>query len=218
MARARAKKTRKSAVGAKKPRKAVVATRKSKRKSKPTRKPASKLASAAAKVGRVVGRTVSAVAERVPWNGRTDAVDLLEHDHRRLESLLKQGEDTTEKAVKTRTELLDVITRELNAHELIEEKILYPALKPHAEAKDLVLEGYQEHHVADILVKELHSLARSDERWGAKLKVLQENIEHHIEEEEKKMFPTARSVFGRAELEEMAVRMETMKATAMRRS
>src|SRR5687767_9938196 len=104
MARARAKTTRKAKAGTKKLKRA--------------QKPPSRLASAAATAGRVVGSAVAAVAERIPWNGGTDAVDLLERDHRRLESLLKQGEDTTEHAVKTRTELLDVITRELTAHEL----------------------------------------------------------------------------------------------------
>jgi len=146
-----------------------------------------------------------------------DAIELLERDHRRLEDLLKKGEDTTPRAVKARSELLDIITSELNAHELIEEKVLYPALKSHPEAKDIVLEGYQEHHVADLLLKELHHLAKRDERWGPKLKVLKENIEHHIEEEEDKMFPTARSVLSRAELENLGVRMEALKADALRR-
>jgi len=146
-----------------------------------------------------------------------NAIELLERDHRRLEDLLKKGEETTPRAVKGRSELLDTITNELNAHELIEEKVLYPALKSHPEAKEIVLEGYQEHHVADLLLKELHGLARSDERWGPKLKVLKENIEHHIGEEEKKMFPTGRLVLSRAELEALGARMETMKADALRR-
>jgi hypothetical protein len=185
------------------------------------RSPSSKstLASAAGAVGRAIGRTVAAVTERTPWGsgGRIDAIELLENDHRRLEDLLKKGEETTARAVKGRTELLDTLTIELNAHELIEEKILYPALKPHSEAKDIVLEGYQEHHVADVLVKELHGMARSDERWGPKLKVLKESIEHHIGEEEGEMFRTARSVLSRAELEELGARMEAMKADALRR-
>lgn len=157
------------------------------------------------------------MAERAPWgSGRVDAIELLESEHRRLEELLKKGEETTAQAVKGRKELLDTITNELNAHELIEEKVLYPALKSQPGAKDIVLEGYQEHHVADLLVKELHGLARSDKRWGPKLKVLKENIEHHIEDEEDTMFPTARSVLSRAELEELGGRMEAMKAHALR--
>jgi hemerythrin-like domain-containing protein len=116
--------------------------------------------------------------------------------------------------VKGRTDLLDTLTRQLNVHELIEEKVLYPALKPHAESRDIVLEGYQEHHIADVLVKELHTLAKDDERWGAKFKVLKESLEHHIDEEESNMFPTAREVLSRDELRQLGVRMRALKAEA----
>jgi hypothetical protein len=102
-------------------------------------------------------------------------------------------------------------------HELVEEKVLYPALKPHREAREIVLEGYQEHHVADVLVGELERLAPDDERWGAKFKVLKENIEHHIEEEEGDMFKTARSVLGREQLEAIGLRIEAMKAEHRKR-
>ena len=141
----------------------------------------------------VVAGAVAAIADQMPWSSdKIDAIELLETDHRRMQNLLAQGEQTTERGVKVRTELLDTLTRELNAHELIEEKVLYPALQSHPQAKDIVLEGYQEHHVADLLVKELHGLARSDEDWGPKFKVLKENIDHHIKEEEGEMFRTAR--------------------------
>jgi cell division septum initiation protein DivIVA len=92
--------------------------------------------------------------------------------------------------------------------------VLYPALKPHAEARDIVLEGYQEHHVADLLVKELHQLARDNEQWGAKFKVLKENIEHHIQEEEGEMWRTARGVFSQEELRQLGARMARMKSEA----
>ena len=171
------------------------------------------LASAATGVARVVGTAVSSIGERVSrGNGSPDALEMLEQDHRRLEALLKQGEATSARGAKTRTELLDTITAELNAHELIEERVLYPALKAHPKARDIVLEGYQEHHVADLIVKELHGLARSDERWGAKFKVLKENIEHHIEEEEGKMFAAARSILSGEEREALANEMRRLKA------
>jgi hemerythrin-like domain-containing protein len=174
--------------------------------------PVTPLTTAAVAVGRALGRTVEAVASRVPFtNHRGDALTLLENDHRRLEALLTKGEETTERAVKTRTDLLETIAAELSIHEEMEEKILYPALKSHAEAVEIVLEGYQEHHVADVLVKELHALPAEDERWGAKFKVLKENIEHHIEEEEGEMFKIARSVLTRAEREQLGVRMQAMK-------
>ena len=193
----------------------AVASRSTRKRAEP-RKP-SALGTAATAVKGALAGAYAAVAKRIPGtSAATDALTLLEADHRRMEDLLKQGEDTTERAVKGRRELLDTITRELEAHELIEEKIFYPALRVHPEAKDIVLEGYQEHHVADILVKELHGLASSDEQWGAKFKVLKESIEHHIQEEEGPMFRTARGVMTSEELSDLGARMAKMKAEALR--
>jgi hemerythrin-like domain-containing protein len=178
----------------------------------PTADP-SKLASAAATVRGAVAGAVAAVANRVPWgSGDLDAIAYLEKDHRRFEDLLKQGQETTERAATGRTDLLNTLTALLNVHELIEEKVLYPALKTHPEAKDIVLEGYQEHHVADLIVKELQALPKDDEKWGAKFKVLKESLEHHIKEEEGEMFRTARALFSRAELQQMGARMARMRA------
>ncbi len=180
-----------------------------------TPKQPSRLAAAGAAVKGAVASAVAAVAKRMPGApSDMDAITLLETDHRRMEDLLKQGEETTERAVKGRTQLLDTITTELAIHELIEEKLLYPALKKHPEARDIVLEGFQEHHVADLILKELHEVAKDDERWGAKFKVLKENIEHHIQEEEGPMFRTARGVMTADELQQLGARMGQMKRDA----
>ena len=125
--------------------------------------------------------------------------------------MLAQGEETTEQARKGRRELLATLTSSLNEHELMEEKVLYPALQPHAEAREIVLEGFEEHHVADLIVKELQDVATNDEQWAAKFKVLKENIEHHIGEEEGEMFRIARGIFSREELRDMATRMEALR-------
>ena len=183
-------------------------------KGKPAPNPSKMTAAATAIRGALAGG-LAAVTNRLPWTtGELDAIALLEKDHRRFEALLNRGKDSTERAVKGRTDLLNTLTVELNAHELVEEKILYPALKNHPEAKDIVLEGYQEHHVADLIVAELHSLAKNDETWGPKFKVLKESLEHHIQEEEGEMFRTARGIFSRDELLEMGARMARMKAEA----
>lgn len=166
---------------------------------------------AATTVKGALAGAVAVVSNRLP--GEPDAIALLETDHRRIEDLLKQGEETTERAVKGRRDLLKTITAELNAHELIEEKILYPALTAHPEGRDIVLEGFEEHHVADLILKALQDLPVTDEHWGAKFKVLQEHIEHHIQEEEGPMFRTARGVFSREELQVMGNKMRKMKAS-----
>ena len=113
-------------------------------------------------------------------------------------------------------ELFATIKGELTVHEIIEEEIFYPELKAHPKAKDIVLEGYEEHHVVDLLMGELEALDVNDETWGAKANVMKENIEHHIEEEEGEMFKKARQVFDEEELEDLGARMEARKESAQR--
>jgi hypothetical protein len=143
-----------------------------------------------------------------------DALTLLKTDHDKMRKLLTELETTTERGVKTREELFATIKGELMVHEAIEEEIFYPALKGHPKAKDIVLEGYEEHHVVDLVMAELEGLDVSDETWGAKAIVMKENVEHHMEEEEGEMFKQARQVFERDELEELGKQMEERKASA----
>ncbi len=145
-----------------------------------------------------------------------DAIAMLKTDHDKVKKLLAELETTTERGIKTRAELFSTIKGELTVHEIIEEEIFYPELKAHPKAKDIVLEGYQEHHVVDLLMRELEELDVTDETWGAKAIVMKENIEHHIEEEEGEMFKTARSVFDAAELDALGERMAARKETAAR--
>ena len=143
-----------------------------------------------------------------------NAITMLEADHKKVKALLADLEKTTERGVRTRQELFERIRDELTVHEVIEEEIFYPALKEHPRAKDMVLEAFEEHHVVDRLLGELAALAPDDETWGAKAKVMQENLEHHIEEEEGEMFPKARRVFDAAELEELGARMAARRKEA----
>jgi hemerythrin superfamily protein len=160
---------------------------------------------------------VTAVASRLPGGANEpDALQILEQEHRRIEELLAEGEATGDRARKTRRDLLGTLASALDAHELMEEKVLYPALESHLEAREIVLEGYEEHHVADVIVKELRAVAADDEQWGAKFKVLKENIEHHIQEEEGEMFRAARGIFSRAELLDLARRMTALRPTGGR--
>jgi len=145
-----------------------------------------------------------------------DAIKLLKADHDKVKKLLTELESTTERGLKIRAELFSTIKGELTLHEIVEEEIFYPELKTHPKAKDIVLEGYQEHSVVDKLMKELEELPVDHETWGAKAKVMKENIEHHIEEEEGEMFKKARQVFDAAELEGLGTRMEKRKLTAGR--
>jgi hemerythrin-like domain-containing protein len=168
----------------------------------------------AASIARGAAKTaVAAIARRLPWaKDENDPIELLMTDHRRFEQLLKEGEDSTERAKKGRREVLKALASELSVHEAIEEQILYPALEPHPEARKTALEGYEEHHVADGILNELKDVATNDEKWAAKFKVLKENIEHHITEEERLLFPSARGVLEQEELLALGARMRALKA------
>ena len=145
-----------------------------------------------------------------------NALTLLKADHDKMKKLLTEGESTTERGEKTRTELFEKIKSELMIHERIEEEIFYPALKSHPKAKDIVLESYEEHHVVDQIMGELEATDVADETWGAKFKVMKENVEHHMQEEEGELFDQARQVFEADELEELGARMEELKKVGER--
>ena len=145
-----------------------------------------------------------------------DALKLLKDDHDKVKGMLEKLDETTERAEVTRTEGLQALKQELTVHEAIEEEILYPALKEFS--KDIALEGYEEHHVVDMIMAELEQTPVGDETWAAKFTVMKENLEHHIEEEEGEMFKKARQVMDESELTElgdrMAARKEALKSSA----
>ena len=141
-----------------------------------------------------------------------NAFQLLKEDHKKVSGLFEQIEPTTERAEKSRTELFAKLKEELDIHARIEETIFYPSIKRAAETRDVVLEGFEEHHVIKMLLKELEAMPVDTEQWTAKIKVLQENVEHHVEEEEGEMFQKARDVLSEEQINQLGAQMEEMKA------
>ncbi len=142
-------------------------------------------------------------------------IDLLTKDHVKVKKLLADGEELGKSQPSRRRKIFETIKREMTVHEQIEEEIFYKALRQHPKAKDIVLEGIEEHNVVDTIMNDLEITEPDDEYWPAKFKVMKENIEHHITEEEGTMFPTARKVFDAHELDQLGTRMEKMKRQAM---
>jgi iron-sulfur cluster repair protein YtfE (RIC family) len=143
-----------------------------------------------------------------------DAITLLTDDHKRLKKMLAEGEETTERAKKTRTELFERLKDALLSHEQMEEVVLYPALKAHPKARDMALEAFEEHHVVDEILEELGNTPVTDETWAAKFTVARENLEHHMGEEEDEMFPNCRKMFSKEELERMGEKMAEIQMAA----
>ena len=113
-----------------------------------------------------------------------DAVALLKEDHRTVEKLFDQFEKATGDGRKQK--LAEQVCFELSIHAKIEEEIFYPACEGKVE-EDLLKEAYVEHDGAKMLISQIMAGGPDDEFYDAKVKVLQEQIEHHVEEEEKRM-------------------------------
>src|SRR5688572_13530683 len=145
----------------------------------------------------------------------TDAISLLKADHKKVRGLLEQLEETSKKGLKKREQLVTAIENEIKVHTQIEEEIFYPAFKEAVQKKDdeeLYYEAIEEHHVVDFVLPELVDTDPGAENFSAKVKVLKDLIEHHaIEEEEEVMFPRARKILSKAELEELGERMSQRK-------
>jgi iron-sulfur cluster repair protein YtfE (RIC family) len=140
-----------------------------------------------------------------------DAFELLKQDHEKVSGIFEKLAPTTQNGVKTREELFTKLKNELDIHARIEEQIFYPAIKEAQETHDITLEAFEEHRVVKRLLAELDAMPKDDERWGAKLTVLKENVEHHVEEEEGEMFKKARKVLSQEQIDELGARMETAK-------
>jgi iron-sulfur cluster repair protein YtfE (RIC family) len=96
------------------------------------------------------------------------------------------------------------IKAELDPHLQGEETIFYPVLNEKEEARESVLEGYEEHRIAEKLLLELKDMDEKEERWNAKIKVLQESIKHHVHEEQNEIFEISRKVLSQEKAEEIA--------------
>jgi hemerythrin superfamily protein len=122
----------------------------------------------------------------------TDAIAMLKADHRKVEDLFAKFENASGDGRKQA--LAEQICTELQIHTLLEEEIFYPSLEGKIE-EDTLSEAYVEHDGAKVLVNDIMAGGPDDEFYDSKVKVLQEEIEHHVQEEEKPsegMFSQAR--------------------------
>ena len=138
-----------------------------------------------------------------------DAFTLLKADHQKVAELFERLEAASGKQ---KLSIFEQIKAELDLHAQIEEKIFYPALEKPAETHDLTLEAYEEHAVVKKLLRELSGARTADDDWQAKAKVLQENVEHHVDEEENELFDKASDALSEEEIEELGERLEAEKA------
>lgn len=142
----------------------------------------------------------------------------LKEDHDEVKELLEKLKETSPRAAKTRERLFEQLKEMVTAHSRAEEAAFYDAIKAKKPTHDLAMEGYEEHHVVDLILGEMSKLAASDEQWQAKFSVLKENLEHHIEEEESETFKQAREVLSADEAEEIGEAFSRREAKRLARA
>ena len=148
----------------------------------------------------------------------TDAIVLLKDEHKQIKKAFRDFEKAGEKAYAAKGKAVTRMIELLTAHTYIENEVMYPRVRELLpEVEDDVLESYEEHHVADVLVSELSMMKPTDERFTAKTTVLIENVEHHIDEEEDEWFPKVREGLGRKQLQELGAAMIEAREKAPRR-
>ncbi len=146
-----------------------------------------------------------------------DAIVLLKNDHKSVEKLFKQFEKAGDDAYAEKRRIVDEVIAELSVHAHIEEQIFYPDARAEVpETEDHVLESLEEHHIVVWTLSELQKLDPHDEHFDPKVRVLMENVRHHVEEEEQEWFPEVRKALGRKRLQEIGGRLEQLKTTAPR--
>ena len=135
------------------------------------------------------------------------ATQLLKDQHREVKELFGQIQNTED--AEGRHDLMEQIAERLQTHMRIEEAIFYPAVQEAAGGKneEMVPEAYEEHHVVKLVLDELPHVDPEDERFTAKMTVLSELVDHHVQEEEKELFKVAEKL-GKERLEELGNEME----------
>ncbi|WP_439937358.1 hemerythrin domain-containing protein [Nocardia sp. N13] len=144
-----------------------------------------------------------------------DAIVLLKDDHKEVRKVFRDFESAGEDATERKGKLVEKMIELLTQHTYIENEVMYPRVRELLpDLEDDVLESYEEHHVADVLVMELAAMKPTDERFDAKTTVLIENVRHHMDEEEEDWFPKVREGLGRNALQEIGEELLAAKKKA----
>jgi hemerythrin-like domain-containing protein len=139
-----------------------------------------------------------------------DAIEVLLHDHREIRQYIEQFRSADDDEAKQ--DAFDKLVDELEHHTAMEEGIFYPRVMEKIEAtEDEVREGIEEHHVAKVVIAEAQAIGPDDEQWEAKVTVLCESVEHHVDEEESELFPKVRGGLDVGELGMLAADLQAFK-------
>jgi len=143
-----------------------------------------------------------------------DIFDVITSDHEKVGKILEQMEQTSLRAAKRRETLLEHLNENLLPHMYAEEQFFYQILLEESSEKEVAYEALEEHRAAKGVLADLEQAPFDDPRWSARLKVLKELIEHHVEEEETTVFDVARGLMDEDRATEVAQRFKELKKEA----
>jgi hemerythrin superfamily protein len=136
-----------------------------------------------------------------------NALELIHQQHEEVSKLFKKYEKLRDHDDAGRQRLFEQVADRLGAHAKIEELYLYPALK-RDDTEDELREALEEHLAVKRLIADLLDMEPSDAEFDAKMKVLQEQVEHHVEEEEDELFKAARKLLTKDQLDDLGIQLE----------
>lgn len=149
-------------------------------------------------------------AKRKPAERHESLLDVLHQEHEEVKELLEAMLDSEDR--KERKELFAKFKPAIIGHSHAEEEMFYPLLEEDESSRTDALESYVEHHIVERQIEELDKMAEKEsDEWTAGCQVLKELVEHHIQEEEKKIFKEARRQLGKERLEELVEEFEAAK-------
>lgn len=140
-----------------------------------------------------------------------NAFQLLKKDHQKAAELMQKLMDQGEEAGDEQDQLFAELKDELEMHAEIEEQVFYPALEKPKETAPLIKEAKKEHGAVKKLLKKMEEMDTGTKEWTEALKKLHEDVEHHVQEEEKELFPQAEKVLSADALKELGKEMQDLK-------
>ena len=145
-----------------------------------------------------------------------NALTFLKQDHQNIEALFSRFEELASgNGTKAKGDVVQKIIEHLSVHAVAEEQVLYPAVREAlSEETPLVLEALEEHHAVKVMLAEIEKMPPTAERFDAKVKVVIENVRHHVQEEENELFPKIREAMTVQQLEELGEALDKAKEAA----
>lgn len=140
-----------------------------------------------------------------------DIYETLHKDHQTISGLFKAIEDSSSTDINARDNVFSQLKDELDIHSRAEDEVFYSELAKHSDSLFSTLQAREEHHIVDMLLKELDAMPKESDQWFAKLCVLKENVEHHVDQEETELFGHAKSYLSADQAQSLGSRFDERK-------